>query len=382
MILHLIFWLGFALLFFHLLGYPAIVWIINRLSKKSINNSGNKLESLPTVTVICAAYNEETSIESKIESFLNLDYPTEKIKMIVISDDSTDGTNSIVNKYSDKNVELVVQCPRGGKQRAHNLIEPKIDSELILSTDATTLFRKDTLLRMIEVMQSDPGIGMVSGELRKKGTGKDSGESLYWKYEFLLRSLDSDFISIICATGALYLIRRDLFCQINPDTTDDFERTLHVLASGFKAVYAPRAIAYEETTEKAIEEIGRKVRIISREWKALQKYSCLLNPFRFGRISFVLFSHKLIRWLAFVFLLMMFASSLFIRSSFYQLVFILQLIFYAIGVLELVLQSMKKHIPSTGLIAYVTAMGWSSMLAFFRFVFNMQSGIWNPVRKS
>lgn len=377
----IIFWLGFYLLLYHIAIYPLILWILNRFNKLDNKATIIEQERLPTVTVLCPAYNEELHIEEKILSFLALDYPVDKIKMIVISDDSTDNTNSIVQKYTDRNVHLVVQKPRGGKQRAHNLVEPSIDTDLVLSTDANSIFAPDALKQLVLVMQSDPQIGMAAGELKleKKGS-QESGEGLYWKYESMLKKLDTAFSSIICANGSLYIIRRSLFGQVRPGTVDDFERTLHVLSNNYRAVYVPQAIVTEDVTEKAIEEISRKVRIITREWIAFKKYAGLLNPFEYGRISFILFSHKVIRWLFFLFLLFMLIGSALAGTPFYQWLFLLQILFYVIGTLELVLQRDNKHIPGAGLIAYVTAMGWSSFLAFIRFVFNKNTGIWNPVR--
>lgn len=382
MLSRLVFWLGFSLLGYHLFGYPILMWLLTRLFPRKRAETLEKPEPLPSVAVICAAYNEEAHIEAKIRSFLALDYPKDKIHLYVISDSSTDNTNQIVKCYLDYNVSLIIQSPRGGKQRAHNLIEPLLRTDYVLSTDANSIFEPDAVRRLVEVIHSDPAIGMASGELKLVSKdGKDSGEGLYWRYECMLKKLDSDFSSIICANGSLYIIRRNLFGQVNPGTVDDFERTLHVLSKRFRAVYVPGALVREEVTERAVEEVSRKVRIITREWIALKKYALLLNPFRFSNISFVLFSHKLIRWLFFLFLLMMLISSALINTPFYQWLFLLQAIFYFIGLIELILQKQNSHLPGAGLIAYVTAMGWSSLIAFVRFAFNINTGIWNPVRR-
>ncbi len=376
-----LFWLGFALLMYHLVVYPVFLWMANRLNKTPVVNAIKSDLALPKITVICPAYNEEKHIEAKIKAFLALDYPIDKIKMIVISDDSTDSTNEIVKYYTDRNVELVVQTPRGGKQKAHNLIEPSIDSDYVLSTDANSLFAPDSVKELLKVMLSDDRIGIVSGELKLIKNGKsDSGEGLYWKYECFVKQMDSSFASIIGCNGSIYLIKRELFGQIHPTAIDDFERTLHVLSKNFKAVYAPRAVVTEEVTKQALEEINRKIRIITREWFSISRYAHLLNPFRFPRISLILFSHKLLRWMFFLFLLMMLIASAFIQTTFFNILFFLQLAFYLIGTVGLLAQKHDKNLPGLSLVSYVTAMGWSSMVAFFNFLFRVDITTWNPIR--
>ncbi|MFO7660722.1 MAG: glycosyltransferase family 2 protein [Candidatus Cloacimonadaceae bacterium] len=382
MILYFTFWLGFFLLLYHIVMYPAILWIVNSFRKNKETTEPFLPEELPSITVICPAYNEEKHIEAKIKSFLALDYPADKIKMIVISDDSTDGTNEIVRHYTDGNVELVIQTPRGGKQRAHNLVEPTIDTDFVLSTDANSLFEAEAVKELLEVMLSDTRNGIVSGELKlvKNGSG-DSGEGLYWKYECFIKKMDSAFASIIGSNGSIYLIRRELFGQIHPSSIDDFERTLHVLSEGFKAVYAPLAVVTEEVTQQAQEEIRRKIRIITREWFSLGRYPQLLNPFRFGRISLILFSHKLLRWMFFLYLLMMLISSAFLQTPFYEFAFALQLVFYLIGITGLAAHKLNKHVPGLSLVSYITAMGWASLVAFYNYIFKVNLQTWNPIRR-
>jgi len=159
-----LFWGSLTILSYHLFGYGFLLYLLNFFSKTQRGET--HLEDYPTVTVLCPAYNEEKVIEKKIRSFLELNYPMNKIKMIVISDDSNDGTNEIVQKFSDRNVELVIQKPRRGKQSGHNLVEPEIDSEYVLSTDANSIFAPDAVKKLVKRMQSEPNIALVSGELK------------------------------------------------------------------------------------------------------------------------------------------------------------------------------------------------------------------------
>lgn len=382
MLLKTIFGVGLLLQIYHILLFPLLLWIYNKLKQtKPVNMNAEQMQ-YPSIAVICAAYNEQEHIGQKIQSFLDLDYPKDKIKLIIISDDSSDDTNDIVQSFSDKNVELIIQKPRGGKQRAHNLIEPSLSSDFIMSTDANTIFEPDAVKELVSAITSNSEIGLVSGELRliKAGT-EESGEGLYWKFESFLKQQDSDFHSIIGANGSIFLIRRDLFTQIDPASVDDFERTLYVLSSGFKAKYAPAAKAYEEVTEYAREEFSRKVRIITQEWFALFRNIALLNPFRHFKISLILISHKVIRWLLFVFTFMTLAGSMFIPQPFYMFMFWVQILFYSFGALELAFQKSGKRIPLAGIPAYFLTMNIASLIAFIRFLQNRNVGVWNPVRK-
>jgi len=383
MVLLILFWGSVGLIAYHILFYGGIIWLINNFVQNSSTQSNKEIESFfPTITVLCPAYNEESNIEKKIKSFLSLNYPSDKIKMIVISDDSTDSTNEIVKHYENHNIELVVQKPRKGKQCAHNLVLPSITSDYILSTDANSIFDPNAVNELVKVITSDPEIGIVSGELiLHKHSDKDSGEGLYWKYESFLKRQESSFHSIIGANGSIFLILREFFTVVDQASVDDFERTLHVLSKGYKAKYACEALVHEDVTEIALEEFSRKVRIITQEWFALMRNINLLNPFKHFKVSYMLFSHKLIRWLIFVFAFIALLTSLLINKPFYNWIFGLQIFFYIIGILEIQLQKQDKRIPYANILAYFVSMCAASFVAFVKFIMNRNVGIWNPIRK-
>ncbi|MCB5284672.1 MAG: glycosyltransferase family 2 protein [Candidatus Cloacimonetes bacterium] len=380
-IAQVLFWISVAALVYHLAGYPFILAVFNRLRKKTRQNPPEPTE-FPRVTVLCPARNEEDAIEAKIRSFLALDYPPDRLKMIVISDDSTDRTNEIVSRFESQNVELVVQKPRQGKPSAHNLVIPRLDCDYVLSTDANSIFAPDALRLLVAKMLSDPRLAVVSGELRLiPGEGQKSGEGLYWRYESRLKQLDSDFHSLIGANGSLFLIRRDHFQPVDPQSVDDFERVLTVLKSGFLAAYEPRANVFERETEAAGQEMARKIRIVTREWYVLERNLKLLNPFRHPATSFQLVSHKLLRWLFFVFVLTGFlASALLLKIWFYRVTFLLQALIYGLGALGLVFQARGRRLPLSTVPAYLVAMIWSSLAAFVRYLLRTRANTWNPVR--
>ena len=376
-----LFWISAAVMVYHLAGYPLFMALIN-LFKRRAEQEPSEPEIYPSVILICPARNEEEVIEAKIMSFLDLDYPPDRLKMIVISDDSNDGTNEIVARYRNQRVELVVQKPRQGKPSAHNLIIPFLDGEYVLSTDANSIFAPDALKLLMRKMLSDSRLALVSGELRLvPAEGGKSGEGLYWRYESWLKKLDSDFHSLIGANGSMFLIRRELFQKVDPQSVDDFERVLTVLKQGFKATYEPRANVFEEETESAGQEMARKIRIITREWYVLERNLKLLNPLRHPATSFQLVSHKLLRWLFFVFVLTGFlASALLLKIWFYRVTFLLQALIYGLGALGLLFQAKGRRLPLSTVPAYLVAMIWSSLAAFVRYALRTRTNTWNPVR--
>lgn len=380
-IAEIIFWISWILLAYHLVGYWMILFLFNSLFRKK-KAPFLKEEFYPSITVICPAYNEEKVMEAKIQSFLNLDYPKDKIKMIVISDDSTDRTNEIVQKYTNQNISLIIQKPRAGKPNALNLVLPLLDSDYVLSTDADCLFEPQCVKMLVANMLSDEKIGLVSGNVKKVQKGKlESGEGFYWKYEAFLKLMESRFNTIIGASGVIYLIKRELFTAIELNSPDDFERVLITIKYGKIATFEPQANVLMEFTERATEEISRKVRIITREWYVLQRNKELLNPFRYPAVSFILFSHKVLRWLFFVFVLTGFISNAFLLSNtFYRIIIFLQLIFYLSGTIGLISQGKGHHIPLTGIPGYFVAMVYSSAIAFVNFLQKKKINLWQPVR--
>lgn len=378
--MQVIFWLVLFVILYHLIGY---ILILKLFSTRSSTNE-IKVTNYPSITVLCPAYNEEEKIEEKIISFRNLDYPKDKIKMIVISDDSTDNTNEIVKKYENENVKLVIQKPRKGKVAGHNMVLPSINTDYVLSTDANSIFHKSAVLELVKTMESDDRIGIVSGELRlKKKNDQDSGEGIYWKFESLLKKMESDWHSIIGANGSIFLIKREFFTKLLPGSVDDFERTLLVLKNNYIGKYNRKAKVFEETSEKSVEELQRKVRIISRQLFAIKRNSSLLNFFRFPRISWMLFSHKIIRWSLPLWSLLLFLSSIILglNSTFFAVISLLQILFYLGGSIELKLESAGSSWKPLKIPAYFLTMNVSAFLAFLKFLKGEQMATWDTIRE-
>ncbi len=375
----IIFYTVVLILLYHIFFYGFILKIFSSEKPSPEKN----IQDYPTITVLCPAYNEELVIESKIMSFLRLDYPKDRIKLIVISDDSTDNTNEIVRRFEEKGyIELVVQSPRRGKPSGHNLVQPGINSDYIVSTDANSIFDSQAMKELVKTMNTSSNVGMVVGKLKLvKNNGQDSGEGLYWKYESWLKSMDSRFYSVICANGSLFMVKRELFTQIHPTSVDDFERTLIVLKKGYIAKYCPDAFVTEDVTEKPSEEIKRKIRIISREWSALSRQREVLNFFKFPEPAFLLASHKLIRWLLPLFSLLLLVSNCFLLNTFfYRLIFLGQIFVYLSGLIELQLEKCGKGLSPLKLTAYWVAMNYAALMAILISIKGTQQTMWSTKR--
>jgi len=371
--------LGVFLFIYHLVLYPLILLILNML-KKNPSREYSLPQELPTITILCPAYNEEDCMEEKIKSYQNLNYDKDKLRMIVISDDSEDKTNEIVKKYEKKGyLELVVQKPRKGKQSGHNLVEPDIKSKYILSTDANSIFHPDAVIELVKIIENEEKTGLVSGKLELVVAEKhESGEAGYWSFDSFLKNSESKLKTIIGANGSIFIIRRHLFGQIHPASVDDFERVLITIKKGYNAKYNPKAIVYENSTERASQEIKRKIRIISQEWFAIKRQSVLLNICRHPIAAFFLISHKLIRWLIPLYAFLFFIVSIIsIKISILPIAVVgLQIIIYATGLLGMYLQSKKIKVSLLRIPTYFTAMIYAGNVGFIKFLQKEQMAVW------
>ena len=328
--MELIFWTSFAVIFYVYAGYPLILAAMALRAKPT----GSDENYLPSVSLIIAAYNEAKVIREKLENSLALDYPSDRLEIIVASDGSTDDTSKIVERYSDRGIILHKVNPRGGKTRALNTVIPKTNGEILVLSDANTMFRPDAIRKLVRHFV-DPAVGAVSGDVRlvDAADSHSHSEGLYYRYERGLQALESRVGSIIGSDGAMYAVAREHF-RPPPDEIilDDFVISMTVARSGFRVLYDPEAIATEQGTLSAREEFFRKVRIIAGGIQALRLrvgLPRLMQPFLlFGYIS-----HKLLRWLVPCLLLaILFSSSALVSKPFYALVLGAQAVFYFVAV--------------------------------------------------
>ena len=340
----ILFWISLGLILYTYVLFPILIiirgWAVPRHYKSE------ETDPLPSVSVIIAAYNEEKSIGEKLENILSLDYPRNRVEVVIASDGSTDRTDAVIKNYEADGIKLL-SLPRQGKAAALNAAVAASNCDILVFSDANSMYKADALRSLIRPF-ADPKVGGVAGNqsyLKKSGKSSVSvGERSYWSFDRLMKESESKAGSTISATGAIYAIRRSLFQDVMEGVTDDFYTSTGVISQGYRLVFASDAIAYEYAAGTSKVEFGRKVRVITRGLRAIfLARSELLNPFRFGFYAIQLFSHKVLRRLIVFPLLLIFFVTPFLWGThvFYRFLMIGQLGFYGLGLLGLLLDEMQ-----------------------------------------
>ena len=382
-----VFFASIFLFLYNYIGYAIIAYLINRVRPKF------KLSSIqdfyPSVSFIVAAYNEGSIIEKKIENSLKQKYPPEKIEFIFITDGSTDDTPLIVNKFPQ--IRLLHSKERKGKSSALNRAVKAAVNEILIISDANTFLNTDAV-KFIAGHYNNAKTGGVAGEKRVVQSIEDNddvggSEGLYWKYESLLKKIDSDFYSVVGAAGELFSVRRELYADI-PESTilDDFVISLKTAAKGYRIIYEPRAYAMEFASSTLKDEKKRKVRIAAGGFQSIQMLSHLFKFWNHPRLTFLYISHRVLRWtLSPLCLILIFISNIFLfiktKNIFYSTCLILQVIFYAISIISNYISTKSKlrFLKSTN---YFVFMNFSVIQGFFRFISNKQNATWEKVGRS
>ncbi len=376
----IIFWIALIILLFTYLGYPLSLMVINLFSKIS-----KKDESFcPSVSLIIPVYNEEIIIESKIKNSLLLDYPKEKLEIIVASDGSTDDTKAIVKKYLNQEVKFF-EFPRGGKLATLNRVFPKTKGNILVLTDTSAMFNNDALRMLVRHFVNDD-IGVVTGveKIRTKENYISKSEQSYWNYESKIKELESKIYSTVGANGPIYAIRRDLFPSIpsHLNLCDDMTISLNAVQKGKRIILEPQAIALEDVSLTLREEWRRKKRISTRAWQALLYHKNLLNPFR-SHVAFPLIFHKVLRWLTLPLMMVIFISNLFIGGGIYIVFLIFQIIFHSLSSFGIILLwRNKKMIPVATFLSYFHFTNLAQVVGLYNSIFNKGKPIWQPIERS
>jgi cellulose synthase/poly-beta-1,6-N-acetylglucosamine synthase-like glycosyltransferase len=350
-----IFWVSLAAVAWTYAGYPLLLLALAGVRRRARRPQHLfQVEPLePTVTVIISAYNEARAIRHKLESTLALEYPAEKLEVIVASDDSTDGTHDIVRELAPRGVRLVVLPERAGKTAAQNLAAAAANGEVLIFTDATTELNRDSVRQLVGCF-ADPRVGCAGAELEyvsEGGSAVGQGGGLYWRYEKRVKQLEAVVSTLIGVSGCLYAVRASAYRPIEPDLISDFVIAGDVFERGFITVYGGGAVSSEKTHEETGEEFEMRVRVIIRTINALVRRARMLNPFRYGFFSFQLFSHKVLRYLVPELLLAVFASGLCLAlrggaaAPVYKALLLGQLALYLAAAVGWVRQKLGLHLP-------------------------------------
>lgn len=335
---------------------------------------------LPQVTILIAAYNERCILLEKIRNCYALNYPADQMDILVITDGSTDDSAEIL--YELPLVRVMHLPQRKGKLAAVNRAMEKVTSPIVVVTDANCMLNSEALQNIVRHYK-DPKVGAVSGEKQviAKGNSAGKGEGLYWKYESLLKKLDSDLNSIVGAAGELFSFRKELYQNLPENIIiEDFVLAMDIAAKGYKVVYEPGAIAQEAPSANLREEWKRKIRICAGGFQAINRFSFLLKPRQFNLLSFQFLSHRLLRWAVVPFLLPLIFLFTAIEASrgelLYQNFLILQFIAYAVAAMGL-LYINKSQVPKLISIPFqFLMMNAAAYVGFFRYIKGNQSAVW------
>jgi cellulose synthase/poly-beta-1,6-N-acetylglucosamine synthase-like glycosyltransferase len=348
---------------------------------------GSAKAGVPSISFIVAAYNEQDTIAKKIVNSLDQQYPPERIEFIFVTDGSTDRTPSLVAGYPG--VVLMHEPRRRGKAAAMNRAVEAAKGEILIFSDANTLLNPEAVMQIAR-HYADEKTGGVAGEKKVLGVAEEGGqpgegEGLYWRYESLLKKIDSRCYSVVGAAGELFSLRRSLYCVL-PEYTilDDFVLSLRAAQQGYRILYEPGAYAMELPSLSYKEEQKRKVRIAAGGFQSIVLLKELFLFWRHPRLSFLYLSHRVLRWtLSPLCLILAFLSNLVLcfvsDNPVFPVIFGLQLAFYGIALIARMTGINNKlfKIPY-----YFTFMNVSVILGFFRFLAGKQSALWEKAKRA
>ena len=290
--LAVVFWVSVALLVYTHLGYPLVLLALARGREEPRRDGLPRDEELPRVSLIIAAHDEEEVIERKVRDALALDYPRDRLEVIVASDGSTDRTVDVARAAG---ADLVLDLPRGGKVAALNAAVEQSGGELLAFSDANSFWRPNAL-RLLVARFREPDVGYVCGQVRFDGTGAANEEGLYWRYEMAVRDLESRLAGVTAGNGAINAVRRDAYIFLEPTRGQDISLPYELVKRGWRPVYAPGAVARERLTTTIGSEFARKRRMMAGAWSTMLRHG-LLSPRGYGPLyAFEIASHRLLRY--------------------------------------------------------------------------------------
>jgi cellulose synthase/poly-beta-1,6-N-acetylglucosamine synthase-like glycosyltransferase len=344
--------------------------------------------SLPVISILMAAYNEELVIEDKIRSVFSTDYPLNNVEMWIGSDNSNDKTNQIIEKLSNEfpGLHFIPFASRQGKISIINQLYEKAKGEILMITDANVMLRKDTLFELVKFFK-DKRIGLVDSHMKNTGIAKDgiSGqEKTYISFEVAIKNLESKlFGTMIGPFGGCYAVRKELFAHVPENyLVDDFFVCLTVLKKGKYAINNLDALVFEDVSNSLREEFRRKVRIASGNFQNLVHFRSLLcTPWK--PLSYCYLSHKVLRWIGPFAIIALFLSSLILAfySKFFLMTFAFQLFIIILLFLDLLLTKINSHNIFLRSITHFYSMNLSLLIGFIKFIKGINSNVWTPTRR-
>jgi cellulose synthase/poly-beta-1,6-N-acetylglucosamine synthase-like glycosyltransferase len=371
MVVEILFWSSLSALVWSHAGYPLAVAALAAVRKRPVR----KADLTPSVAVIAAAHDEVSVIARLLESLLALDYPRERLEILVASDGSTDGTDDVVEDFSARDGRVrLVRCPRGGKVAAQNIAVRATDAEVLAFADAPAVWAPDALRKLVRSL-ADPDVGYVAGRVvlgEPEGTNR---EGVYWRYELWLRERESAVGSVTGGNGAIYAVRRPDYVELDPRFGHDLAFPYLMVRHGRRAVYEPEAVAWDQPARDLEDEYGRKVRMFEHCWLILFKGGMLRGV---GPLYFLeLLAHRVLRYAGGLLHLVLLGASLALvgRGLVYEIALLAQLAWLALAVAG----RARLPVPGAALAYYYLLVTWATVAALVRYARFGVPPVWEKV---
>jgi cellulose synthase/poly-beta-1,6-N-acetylglucosamine synthase-like glycosyltransferase len=374
LLLHFLFWFCAAWLGWVFFGYPLAMALLAWLRGRAVKS----VPQTPSISILVAAHNEAEHIGDTLRNKLAQDYPDDKLEIIVVSDGSEDGTDAAVEALADPRVRLMRQQPRQGKTAALNMAAATATGELLVFSDANSLYEPGAL-RALAACFADPSVGYVTGRMiygNPDGSVVGDGCTGYMRYENKLREWETLAGSVVGVDGGIDAVRRELYVPMRADQLPDFVLPLAVVEQGYRKVYEPRAVLKELALSDDGQEFRMRVRVSLRALWALWDKRALLNPFRYRLFSLQLWSHKVLRYLAFIPIALLLPLNLALLGSgaIYTVALAAQGAFWCLALLG----ARPGAGRVTGWPYYFGMLNWASAVAFLRFLRGEKQVTWQP----
>ena len=391
----LLFWILLFILFYTFIGYSLVLFVLLKLKKLFFPNRFLKTNKNyePNVCLFVTAFNEKDYVHQKVENSFSLDYPKEKIQYVWVTDGSDDGTPKLLEKYD--RLEVYHLSERRGKMHAMNRGVKFVKAPIIIFSDTNTILGNQSI-REIVTKFSNKKTGCVAGEKRivekEADSAAGSGEGLYWKFESWIKNMDAELNSAVGAVGELFAIRTELFEDVETDTLlDDFIISLRIAQKGYHIAYTPNAFAEETASLNVKEELKRKIRIAAGGVQTIFRLKGLLNPFKYGLLSWQYFSHKVLRWtIAPISLVLLFFVNLFIviqqnswfEFQFYTVFFYIQVLSYLMAVVGWYFENREIRFKLLFVPYYFATINYASIRGIVRYFKGRQSVKWEKSKRA
>jgi poly-beta-1,6-N-acetyl-D-glucosamine synthase len=376
----IVFWCFLFLIIYHYFLFPVIVYVLSMTVGKETKRGSFS----PSVSLIIAAYNEEKVIEAKLENSFALEYPDDKLEIIVVSDGSNDDTPVIVRGFSDRGVIGLHDSPRRGKTSALNRAMKAAKGSIVVFSDANSMYDSKAITMLVRNF-ADSSVGGVCGRKaisRNQSRESSRGDELFWDFEARMKIMQGRIGSITTGDGEIFAIRKELY-QIIPEEVinDDTAITFNIIQGGYRIVYEPEAFTYEEASIRLEDDFNVKARMVSGGFQTLSLYRRMLFPPKnFFALQFL--SHKVLRWIMPVLLIALYISNIFILTKPYLLFFTGQSIFYGAAAAGFFLRRGSHKVRPLYLPLYYCYMNAAALKGiYFFFAGKSTTSIWKKAQR-